>query len=369
MKKIELVEVYFGNNKVGRLAQTREGICAFEYDTNYLTNGISISPFELPLKNGVMMAKRHPFGGNFGVFDDCLPDGWGLLVLDRYLQKQGIQPKTVSILDKLSLVGSAGRGALEFRPDQSVMNNDEAVNFELIATETKKILANNTYQGDTIETLYHQGGSPGGARPKVFTKFDGKEWLVKFGALSDPANIGQIEYEYSLLAKKCSIEMPETRLFENKHFGVERFDRTPQGKLHVVSVAGLLNADYRLPCIDYLSIFQLCQKLTRNVQEMWKLYRLMVFNYLIDNKDDHAKNFAFILRNKEWFLAPAFDILAGDGINGYHTTSINDSIIPTKQDLLTVAEKVGLETKKATEIFNEMFDIINSSPIANNKFL
>jgi serine/threonine-protein kinase HipA len=93
----------------------------------------------------------------------------------------------------------------------------------------------------------------------------------------------------------------------------------------------------------------------------------MVFNYLIENKDDHAKNFAFILRNKEWFLSPAFDILAGDGINGYHTTSINDSIIPTKQDLLTVAEKVGLETKKATEIFNEMFDIINSSPIVNNK--
>jgi serine/threonine-protein kinase HipA len=359
MKKIEIVEVYLGINKVGRLAQTRDGICAFEYDANYLANGISISPFELPLKNGVMLAKRHPFGGNFGVFDDCLPDGWGLLILDRYLQKQGIQPKTLSILDRLSFVGSVGRGALEFRPDQSVMDDEDYINFEHIASETKKILVSNTYQGDSIETLYRQGGSSGGARPKIFTKFDGKEWLVKFGAVLDPVNIGQIEYEFSLLAKKCGIEMPETRLFENKYFGVERFDRTPQGKLHVVSVAGLLNADYRLPCIDYLSIFQLCQKLTRNVQEMWKLYRLMVFNYLIENKDDHAKNFAFIVRDGEWYLAPAFDILASDGINGYHTTSINDSITPTKQDLFAVAEKAGLETKKAIEVYNEMNSLIN----------
>ena len=361
MIKIELVEVYIGNNKVGRLAQTKEGICAFEYDANYLTYGISVSPFELPLKNGVMLAKRNPFGGNFGVFDDCLPDGWGLLVLDRYLQKQGINPKTLTIPDRLSLVGSEGRGALEFRPDQSVMSNEDYINFDHIAAETKKILLSNTYQGDSIESLYRQGDSPGGARPKIFTKYDSKEWLVKFGAITDPPNIGQIEYEFSILAKKCRVEMPETRLFENKYFGVERFDRTPGGKLHVVSVAGLLNADYRLPCIDYLTIFQLCQKLTRNVQELWKLYRLMVFNYLIENKDDHAKNFAFILRDNEWHLAPAYDILASEGINGYLTTSINDSITPTKEDLFAVAEKAGLDTKKAVEVYNEMTDNLKSS--------
>ena len=361
MTKIELVEVYIGNNKVGRVAQTREGICAFEYDANYLTNGISISPFELPLKNGVMLAKRNPFAGNFGVFDDCLPDGWGLLVLDRYLQKQGINPKILSILDKLSLVGSAGRGALEFRPDQSVMGNEDYINFELIASETKKILLSTSYQGESLESLYRQGGSPGGARPKIFTKYDAKEWLVKFGAITDPPNIGQIEYEFSILAKKCGLEMPETCLFENKYFGVERFDRIPGGKLHVVSVAGLLNADYRLPCIDYLTIFQLCQKLTRNVQELWKLYRLMVFNYLIENKDDHAKNFAFILRNNEWYLAPAYDILASEGINGYHSTSINESITPTKEDLFAVAEKAGLDRKKAIEVYNEMADRMKSS--------
>jgi len=359
MKNIKLVEVYLGDVKVGRIALTKEGICAFEYDANYIATGISISPFELPLKNAVMMAKRTPFAGNFGVFDDCLPDGWGLLLLDRYLQKQGVQPGKLTILDRLSLVGSSGRGALEFRPDQSVLSNDETINFELLAAETEKILGSDTYQGDSIESLYRQGGSPGGARPKIFTNYNGKEWLVKFRDNSDPTTIGQIEYKYSLLAKLCGVEMPETHLFENKFFGVERFDRTPNGKLHVVSVAGLLNADYRIPSLDYLNIFQLCQSLTHNMQEMWKLYRLMVFNYLIGNKDDHAKNFAFILRDGEWRLSPAFDILPGNGMNGYHTSSINDSIIPTNEDVFAVAEKSGLERNKAVAIFDDMNDKIN----------
>lgn len=358
IKRIKLVEVHLGNVMVGRIALTKEGNCAFEYDTLYLTRGKSVSPFELPLKNGVFLAKRLPFDGNFGVFDDCLPDGWGLLLLDRYLQKQGINPRTLSILDRLSLVGSSGRGALEFYPDQSKISNQEYIDFEHLAAETEKILSSDTYLGDSIESLYNQGGSPGGARPKIFTVYKGKEWLVKFRATNDPKDIGQIEYKYSQLAKKCGLDMPETHLFEDKFFGVERFDRTPGGKLHVVSVAGLLNADYRTPCLDYLTIFQLCNTLTRNVQELWKLYRLMVFNYLIGNKDDHAKNFAFIMREGEWYLSPAFDILPSDGMNGYHTTSINDSITPKNEDLFTVAKKTGLDRKRAVAIFNEIQELI-----------
>jgi serine/threonine-protein kinase HipA len=84
----------------------------------------------------------------------------------------------------------------------------------------------------------------------------------------------------------------------------------------------------------------------------------MVFNYLIENKDDHAKNFAFILRENEWHFAPAFDILPGNGLNGYHTTSINNSITPTNEDLFTVAVKAGLERNKAMSIFNEISERI-----------
>ena len=152
--------------------------------------------------------------------------------------------------------------------------------------------------------------------------------------------------------------MPATRLFESKYFAVERFDRHPTKKFHVVSVAGLLRADYRTPCLDYLAIFQLCHALSHNMQEMWKLYRLMVFNYLIGNKDDHAKNFAFIYMENEWVLAPAYDILPSDGFNGFHTCTINDKIQPVKEDLFAVAEKVGLQRNKAMTIFDEMNTLI-----------
>jgi serine/threonine-protein kinase HipA len=153
--------------------------------------------------------------------------------------------------------------------------------------------------------------------------------------------------------------MPETRLFEDKYFGVERFDRTSSGKLHVVSIAALIGADYRMPSIDYSHIFQVCAVLTHNIAELWKVYRLMVFNYLIENKDDHAKNFAFIYRDGDWHFSPAYDLLPSDGMNGFHTTSINDSIEPTMEDLFAIAVKAGLNKKEAEKIVISMESVIN----------
>lgn len=354
MNSLRQIEVVYGNRPIGRLALTKEGLCAFEYSAEWLGSGFSISPFELPLKSGVFIAKSRPFDGGFGVFDDCLPDGWGLLVLDRYLQQNGINPRTLTLLDRLALVGSAGRGALEFRPDRSLVSKQDYVDFEKLALEAEQILGNEDYSGKGIEEFQYRGGSPGGARPKIFTRYDGKEWLVKFRAKNDSERIGAEEYNYSLLAKKCGIEMPETRLFEGKYFGVERFDRTPKGKLHVISMAGLVGADYRLPSIDYAHIFQACAMLTHNVAELWKVCRLMVFNYLIGNKDDHAKNFAFIYRDGDWHFSPAYDLLPSDGINGYKTTSINDRIEPSKEDLFAVAVKAGLDKREAVGIFEKM---------------
>lgn len=358
MNSIKQIEVVYTGMVVGRLALTKEGLCAFEYSTEWLASGFSISPFELPLRHGVFVAKPRPFDGGFGVFDDCLPDGWGLLILDRYLQQQGINPRKLTILDRLALVGSTGRGALEFRPDKSVVARHEYADFEKLALEAEQILDSDDYTGEGIDEFQHRGGSPGGARPKIFTRYEGKEWLVKFRAKRDPKRIGRDEYNYSLLAKECGVEMPQTRLFEDKYFGVERFDRTSGGRLHVVSIAGLIGADYRMPSIDYLHILRACAALTHNVAELWKVYRLMVFNYLIENKDDHAKNFAFIYRDGDWHFSPAYDLLPSDGMNGFHTTSINDSIEPTEDDLFAVAEKAGLKRKDAEEIFISMKSII-----------
>ena len=358
MNSIKQIEVIYHNRLVGRLALTQDRLCAFEYSAEWLQSGFSISPFELPLRSGVFVAKPRPFDGGFGVFDDCLPDGWGLLILDRYLQRQGINPKALTLLDKLALVGATGRGALEFRPDKSVVTKQEYADFEKLALEAEQILDSDDYIGDGIDEFQHRGGSPGGARPKIFTRYEGKEWLVKFRAKRDPKRIGIDEYEYSVLAKKCGIEMPETRLFEGKYFGVERFDRAADGKLHVVSVAGLIGADYRIPSIDYTHIFQVCAALTHNMSELSKVYRLMVFNFLIANKDDHAKNFAFIYRDEDWHFAPAYDLLPSDGMNGFHTTSINDNIEPAQNDLIAVAVRAGLSKKDAEETFEQIKEIV-----------
>lgn len=358
MNNLKQIEVLCHQQVVGRMTLISNALCAFEYSAEWLKEGFSISPFELPLRSGVFVAKPRPFDGGFGVFDDCLPDGWGLLVLDRYLRQKGINLRKLTLLDRLALVGSTGRGALEFRPDKSVDSLQDFADFENLALEAERILDSDDYVGKGIDEFLNRGGSPGGARPKIFTRFDNKEWLVKFRAKQDPKKIGVEEYRYSLLAKECGVEMPETRLFESKYFGVERFDRTGKGKLHIVSMAGLLGADYRVPSIDYMHIFQVCATLTHSVVELWKVYRLMVFNYLIENKDDHAKNFAFIYRDGGWRFSPAFDLLPSDGMNGFHTTSINDSITPTKDDLFAVAVKVGLPRKEVEAEYEKMCAVV-----------
>ena len=149
--------------------------------------------------------------------------------------------------------------------------------------------------------------------------------------------------------------MPDTHLFDNKYFGVKRFDRDSNGnKYHVASAAGLLCADYRIPSIDYLHLMALCRSLTNSELDMWKLYRVAAFNYVIENKDDHAKNFSFIVCDGSWHFAPAYDILPSYGMNGYHITTYNNSIIPTDDDVIAVAVKSGLDKKKAIEVLNEI---------------
>lgn len=353
MNSISIVEIFISDRRAGRMALTPEGLCGFEYDADWIQSGFSISPFYLPLKSGLMLAKRDPFAGNFGVFDDSLPDGWGNLLLDRYLQEKGIDPYKLNILERLSLIGSTGRGALEYRPAKSIATDDEFLDFDRLAKEAEKILESKESDGN-VDLLYKYGGSSGGARPKVFAKIDGREWLVKFKATSDPVNVGEIEYNYSLLAKECGIQMAETRLFNDRYFGVERFDRIPQGKIHTISAAGLLNANYRIPSLDYSLLLKLTLNLTKDMEQVTEMFRLMVFNILISNRDDHAKNFSFQWINGAWKLSPAYDLLPSSGFNGYHTTTINGKGEPTLADTIAVATEIGLSKQSTTQIIEEL---------------
>ncbi|MCI1640073.1 MAG: type II toxin-antitoxin system HipA family toxin [Bacteroidales bacterium] len=353
MDDINVIEVFLDGKRVGRLAQTGQRLCAFEYDAEFLQTGFSISPLYLPLRSGLFFAGKTPFDGNFGVFDDSLPDGWGGLILDRYLSSRGIDPATLSVLQRLALVGTTGRGALEYFPDNSRPVRSDLPDFDELAAETEKILTTG-YKGDSLGTLYDYVGSSGGARPKIFVSMDGREWLVKFRATSDPRNVGKIEFEYARLARECGIDMPETRLFEGKYFGTERFDRTNNGKIHTISAAGLLHADYRIPSLDYSVLLNLCLQLTKDMEEVCALFRRMVFNIAVSNKDDHAKNFSFQYKGNTWKLSPAYDLLPSPGFNGFHTTTVNGQGKPALKDILQVAGDAGIGSRRAGEITEQV---------------
>jgi serine/threonine-protein kinase HipA len=342
------------SESVGTLVLTPGNVCAFQYHADYLRKGVSISPFHLPLTSSLYLAESTPFRGNFGVFDDSLPDGWGNLVLDRYLRSKQVDPNALSVMQRLCFVGESGRGALCYLPDHSPDITNAGFDFEEFRREAEQLFASSDYIGENMEALYCYGGSSGGARPKAFVTIDGREWMVKFPNSADPKDVGKIEYEYSLLAKACGIEMAETKLFEDRYFGVARFDRAGDKRIHTVSAAGILHADYRMPSIDYTSLLLACNQLSRNLKETEKLFRLMVFNVVISNRDDHAKNFSFQLMDGNWRCAPAYDLLPSYGFGGWHTTTINGSGDPKMNDILAVAKTAGISENIARSIVHEV---------------
>ena len=358
INNLNSVDVFMEDRLVGRLALSPDHRCVFEYTPEWLQTGFSISPFYIPIKPGVFIARMVPFEGLFGVFNDSLPDGWGKLLTDRWLMEMGQNPSKLTIIDRLSLVGSSGMGALIYRPNKSSQFENKIHNLEYYANEVEKILR--VEPTSSLDELVNIAGSSGGARPKILIRIEGIEWLVKFKASNDPDEVGRIEYEHSLLAKKSGIEMPETRLFEGKYFGTRRFDRNDKTRIHTHSAAGLLYASHRLPSLDYIALMQATMALTRDIREVEKLFRQMVFNVIIGNKDDHAKNFSFIFQNNQWKLSPAYDLLPSDGFNNNHTSTVNGKGKPTIDDCLDVARQSSLVLKNARRIIDEVVDIYNN---------
>ena len=369
MNKIKSLQVFYNEKKVGTLALMKNNIVAFEYDSNWITNGFSISPFSLPLKKQVFIPRIDPFDGLYGVFSDSLPDGWGRLLVDRMLNSQNINPREISQIDRLAIVGETGMGALSYKPEYNLLEDkDYQEDYDNLALSCKKIL-NTEYSAD-LDNLFRLGGSSGGARPKILTKIDNEDWIIKFPSSLDESNIGKLEYLYSVCAKKCKIDIPETKLFPSKissgYFGIKRFDRKKLStgairKLHMISVSGLLETSHRIPNLDYNDLMQLTLNLTKSFEEVEKLFRLMCFNVFSHNRDDHSKNFSFIYNEdlNKWELSPAYDLTYSYSINGEHATTINgNGVNPSLNDILKVAEKIGLDKKKAEKIAIEIKEIV-----------
>lgn len=355
MDKYKYLKVFYNDILVGTLAKTPERVVAFEYDSDWLNNGFSISPFSLPLIKKVFIPKYEPFDGLFGVFNDSLPDGWGRLLVDRLFLKNKINPAEIDNLTRLTVVQESGMGALTYKPEHKFETENAVSDLDILAKECSKILE--SQNSDNLDELFQLGGSSGGARPKILTSINNEDWIIKFPSSTDPKNIGEKEYQYSLCAKDCGINMTETKLFPSKicsgYFGIKRFDRKNGKKVHMVSVSGLLETSHRLPNLDYNLLMKLTLELTRNYEDIEQLFRLMCFNVFAHNRDDHSKNFSFLYddNKKEWHLSPAYDLTYSSSFNGEHATTINgEGKQPSLDNILTVAKNIGLNEKFAKDI-------------------
>ena len=366
MKRIKNLGVYYHGRRVGTLALYKSTLAAFQYDKDWIHTGFSISPFSLPLRDDVFIPKADPFEGLFGVFADSLPDGWGRLLVDRYLVKNHINPYETGNLDRLSIVGETGMGALTYRPDWSAADHITEPELDRIADDCRRILVEE--DPSDLDALFRLGGSSGGARPKILTKIDGEDWIIKFPSNTDRRDIGLQEYEYSVCAKACGIEMEETRLFPSKYcegyFGTRRFDVEREGSLrkrvHMVSAAGLLETSHRIPNLDYDTLMRLTMILTKDYTEIEKLYRRMCFNVYAHNRDDHSKNFSYLYNEDKnrWILSPAYDLTYSFSFGGEHATTVNgNGADPDKGDLLAVADNIGMNHHNASETADEIREL------------
>ena len=361
MENYKYLKVFYNDQLVGTLAKTPDRLVAFEYDSNWIANGFSISPYSLPLEKKVFIPKYEPFDGLFGVFNDSLPDGWGRLLVDRLLLKNKINPSEIDSINRLAVVQESGMGALTYKPEHKFESSEQESDYDKLAHECSKILE--SQDTSNLEELFKLGGSSGGARPKILTKINGEDWIIKFPSSQDSKNIGEQEYKYSLVAKECGIKMTETRLYQSKicsgYFGVKRFDRENGKKVHMVSVSGLLETSHRLPNLDYNILMKLTLELTKNYQDIEQLYRLMCFNVFAHNRDDHSKNFSFLYdeNKKEWHLSPAYDLTYSSSFNGEHATTINgEGKNPSLEDILAVAKNIGIKEKQAKGIALDIKD-------------
>ncbi|MFN2355912.1 MAG: type II toxin-antitoxin system HipA family toxin, partial [Desulfopila sp.] len=254
------------SESVGILARQGQRIF-FEYSPSWLQRKLELSPFTLPAKPGLMEHKQREFGPLFGLFDDSLPDGWGLLLMDRHFRSMGLNPPDISPLDRLLYLGRCTMGALTYQPatEQDIPGNT-VLDLHELALQSQQIFA------------------------------------------------GPMEYAYSLMAAAAGVEMPQTRLFTtaqgDSFFGVKRFDRGPGNRrYHIHTFGNMIQSNFRIPACDYGDLLKVTSILTRNHTDLLRAFRLMLFNVLAHNRDDHAKNFSFMQSDAtgQWALSPAYD--------------------------------------------------------------
>jgi len=358
--------------EVGELVLSENRVY-FRYNDQFVQNGFNLSPINLPFNNEIQIAKYEPFDGIYGLFNDSLPDAWGRLLLDRTLASNGIEISEISPLDRLAYVGKNGVGALIYQPEMHTKSTlDHYIDLDTLAIEANRFIEGRS--ADILDDLFRLGGSSGGARPKVFVAYDVvndhllfnqselsgsyEHWIVKFPSSLDDPEIAKIEYAYYLMALKAGLKMEYSKLLKGKsgrlYFATKRFDRIKDQRLHMHSASGLLHDNYKHSQMDYGHLMDLSFRLEKHIGAYEKVFRLAAFNLYAHNRDDHSKNFSFLMdKNGQWKLAPSYDLTFSKSSYGFHSTMFaGESQNPTSKHLMKLADHFGL--KNAKEIIEEV---------------
>lgn len=345
---------------LGTLADNGRDVL-FEYSAEALRQGLELSPRHLKLREQAYgdfpdYLQRLP-----GLVADALPDGWGMLLMDRLFRKNGIDPASLSPLDRLAFIGDRAMGALSFEPADKLEPQAEGVRLPELAKEIQRIVSGK--DSVALRQLALTGGSPHGARPKVLVYYDrktgamstvpmpgGLPWLVKFQAQNEHKEVCLLEDMYAQLARDCGLETPDTCYFDLDKklagFGIARFDVEEGLRVPVHTLAGALHANFRLPSsVDYTTFLRATRMFTRDEREVEKAYERAVFNVVFNNRDDHGKNVSFRLgRDRRWRLAPCYDLTFCEGPAGEHQMDVcGEGRNITRVHLLELGKQGGLD--------------------------
>ncbi|KPF93418.1 phosphatidylinositol kinase [Novosphingobium sp. AAP83] len=354
---------------VGRLAMAA-GLAQLEWSADVIAQGLSISPLRYPAEPGLHPARSRTFDGLHGFLSDCLPDAWGMLLLKRRVQQLGHRFEALDAVDRLALVGTKGRGALVFQPETLTGEPADSIDLDLLADEARHVLLGKESELDDL--LARLGGGSGGARPKVHVAIGAggslsagdelavtrigsasEEWIVKFAATNDPADIGPLEEAYARMARAAQIDMAETRLIPSAtgpgHFATRRFDRPAPGKrLHMVSLGGALEASPHMPSVDYDGFLKATLAITHSMADVEHAFRRMIFNVLARNRDDHVRQHAYLMDDRgNWRLAPAFDLTFSNGPGGEHYMAVlGEGRAITREHVEKLGKNHGVPAKR-----------------------
>jgi len=354
----------------------------FKYDDDFVNRGINLSPFRLKFNTEIQVADPDPFHGLFGVFDDSLPDGWGMLLLNRALEKKSLSLNDINTLDQLAYIGDTGKGALVYRPAIT-----EGAGFcNSINLDRLKTAMDEVYFGastEVIKELMFLGGSSGGARPKANVGYNPKtnelihgynalpegfsHWIIKFPSSVDPHDIANIEYAYYKMALAARIAMSECKLLQSTRgmqiFATKRFDRVGNDRVHMHSMAGLTHDNFRLSHIDYGHIIDVAYQLEKSASARKKVLRLAAFNIYSHNRDDHSKNFSWLMNESgEWTFAPAYDLTYSSTQIDEHSTRVSgEGANPGRKQLLELANEFSIS--KPEEIIDQVQESIAEWPV------